>query len=67
MAKKRWISLAIEKPGSFTAQAKRAGMGVQEYANKVTAEGSKASTRTKRRASLAKTLIKLAQRRKRNA
>ena len=62
MAKSRsrnWIAGAIGKPGSFTKQAKSAGMGVQAFAAKVTKPGSKASTTTKRRANLAKTLKKL--------
>jgi hypothetical protein len=55
----RWIQGAIKRPGAFTAKAKRAGMGVQAYARKVTAEGSGASTRTKRQANLAKTLKRM--------
>jgi hypothetical protein len=53
---KKWIAGAIKKPGSFTAQAKRAGKSVSAYANQVTKEGSTASATTKRRANLAKTL-----------
>ncbi len=59
MAKKNFIAGAIKKPGSFTRQAKKAGMSVSAYANKVTKPNSKASTTTKRRANLAKTLAKL--------
>jgi hypothetical protein len=55
----KWIQKAIKHPGSFTAQAKKAGMGVQSYATKVLKKGSKASTTTKRRAALAKTLSKM--------
>jgi hypothetical protein len=58
-AKKNWIAGAVKHPGSFTAQAKKAGMGVQSYATKVLKKGSKASTTTKRRAALAKTLSKM--------
>lgn len=57
--RKKWIQKAIKKPGSFTAQAKKAGMGVQEYAGKVLQKGSEASATTKRRAILARTLKKL--------
>ncbi len=57
---KHWIAGAVKKPGSFTRQAKAAGMGVQAYAAKVTAPGSRASTLTKRRANLAKTFAKMA-------
>jgi Ca2+-dependent lipid-binding protein len=53
---KKWIQSAIKKTGSFTKQAKGAGMGVQAFASKVLSKGSKASTKTKRRARLAKTL-----------
>ena len=64
MAKRRWIQAAIKKPGSFTAQAKKAGKGVQEFASSVLKKGSKASPRTKRRANLARTLAKLTRRKK---
>ena len=57
--KKDWIGSAVKRPGVFTAKAKRAGMSVQAYANKVLKKGSKADTRTKRQASLAKTLGKM--------
>lgn len=63
----KWIQKAIKKPGSFTAQAKKAGMGVQAYAAKVTAPGSEASTKTKRRGILARTLAMLAKRKKKSA
>lgn len=58
-AKKKWIQKAIKRPGAFSAKAKRAGMSTQEYASEVTKPGSKADTRTKRQANLAKTLAKL--------
>ena len=47
----------IEKKGTegdFTAKADKAGMGVQEYAAKVLAKDSKASTKTKRQAAFAR-------------
>tara|TARA_R110000824_G_scaffold22464_9_gene82210 strand:- start:628 stop:2214 length:1587 start_codon:yes stop_codon:yes gene_type:complete len=47
----------IEKKGTegvFTAKAKKAGMGVQAYADKVLQKDSNASTKTKRQASFAK-------------
>jgi hypothetical protein len=59
MAQKRFIQQAIKRPGAFTKKAQSAGMSTQAYANKVTQPGSKASTRTKQQASLAKTLRKL--------
>jgi hypothetical protein len=51
-----WIQGAIKRPGAFTKKAKDAGMSVSKYANKVLKKGSDASTRTKKQASLAKTL-----------
>jgi hypothetical protein len=57
--KKGWIKGAIKRPGAFTKKAKAADMSVAEYAEKVTKPGSKASTRTKRQANLAKTLSKM--------
>ncbi len=59
MAGKKWIQKAIKRPGAFTRKAKRAGMSVKAYARKVTKAGSKASTRTKRQANLAKRLSKM--------
>jgi len=56
---KKWIQGAIKRPGALRAKAKRAGMSTTAYARKVTKPGSKASTRTKRQANLAKTLAKL--------
>jgi hypothetical protein len=53
---KDWIKGAIKRPGAFTKKAKAAGMSVPQYANKVLKKGSGASTRTKKQASLAKTL-----------
>ena len=57
----------IEKKGTegvFTAKAKKAGMGVQAYADKVLAKGSKASTKTKRQAAFAKGAATVARNRK---
>lgn len=59
MAKKKWIQEAIKKPGSFTRQAKQAGKSVSAFANEVTANPSRFSPTTVRRARLAKTLKKL--------
>jgi hypothetical protein len=57
--KKKWVKKAIKRPGAFSAKAKRAHMSTTAYANKVLRNGSKASTRTKRQAALAKTLAKM--------
>jgi hypothetical protein len=59
MAKKNWIKEAIKKPGAFKAKAKKAGKSTAEYAAQVLKKGSKASARTKKQASLAKTLAKM--------
>ncbi len=44
------------KKGAFRAKAQAAGMSTAAYANRALRQGSTASTRTKRQASLAKTL-----------
>ena len=54
-----WIKSAIKKPGSFTAQAKRAGMSVSAFRDKVLANKDKFSPTTVKRANLAKTLSKM--------
>jgi hypothetical protein len=64
MAKKKWIKNAIKRPGSFKAKAKRAGMTTNAYARHVLRKGSRATTRTKRQASLAITLGKMSKRKK---
>lgn len=54
-----WIQGAIKKPGSFTAQAKKAGEGTQEFAAKVMANKGDYSKKTRRRAALARTLARM--------
>ena len=51
-----WIAGAVSKPGSFTAQAKVAGMSTQEYARKK----KHAPGKTGKRARLALTFAKMA-------
>jgi hypothetical protein len=51
-----WIKSAIKKPGSFTAQAKNAGMSVPAFRDKVLSNKEKFSSTTVKRANLAKTL-----------
>jgi hypothetical protein len=52
-----WIKKAVSKnPGSFTAQAKRAGMSTSSFRDKVLANKEKFSSTTVKRANLAKTL-----------
>jgi len=55
---KKFMQTAVKRPGAFSAKAKSAGMSTSAYANKVLKKGSKASTRTKRQANLAKTFAK---------
>lgn len=62
MAKKWTQKLKLDK-GAFTRKAKRAGKSVAEYADEVTRPGSKASTKTKRQANLAKVFRKMAKNR----
>jgi hypothetical protein len=52
---KKWIAGAIKRPGAFTAKAKKAKMGVQEYAQKM----KSAPGRTGKQARLAMTLKKM--------
>ena len=47
-------SSVVKRPGAFRRKAEAAGMSTGAYARKVLKSGSKASTRTKRQASLAK-------------
>lgn len=55
-----WIKKAVSKnPGSFTAQAKKAGMSVPAFRDKVLANKSAYSSTTVKRANLAKTLAKM--------
>jgi hypothetical protein len=64
MAKKKWIKNAIKRPGAFKAKAKRAGMTTNAYARHVLRKGSRATTRTKRQASLALTLGKISRKKR---
>ena len=63
--KKKWIKGAIKRPGAFKAKAKSAGMSTSAFASKVLKKDSKYSTRTKRQASLARTLGKMRRKKKR--
>jgi hypothetical protein len=56
MASGNWIKKAIKRPGAFKAKAKAAGMSTAAYARKV-GNSKTASTRTKRQAALARTLM----------
>lgn len=56
--KKGGIHIKKSKRGTFKAAAKKAGMGVQEYANKVLKKGSKASPAMKKKAVFARNSAK---------
>lgn len=60
MAGKRKSKIRIkpQNRGKFKAKAKRAGMGVQAYARKVLAKGSRASAATRRQANFARNASK---------
>lgn len=58
MTKKSPIRIKPENKGKFTAKAKRAGMGVQAYANKVLKKGSGATPATKKQANFARNAAK---------
>jgi len=56
----KWIKKAVSKnPGSFTAQAKKAGMSVPAFRDKVLGNKGAYSPTTVKRANLAKTLSKM--------
>jgi hypothetical protein len=55
----KWIQKAVSKPGSFTAQAKKAGMSVPAFRDKVLSNKGAYSPTTVKRANLAKTLSKM--------
>lgn len=52
------IHIKKSKRGTFKAAAKKAGMGVQEYASKVLKKGSKASPAMKKKAVFARNSAK---------
>lgn len=56
--KKGGIHIKKSKRGTFKAAAKKAGMGVQAYAKKVLAKGSKASPAMKKKANFARNAAK---------
>ena len=55
MSSKHWIEKAIKRPGSFKAQAHRAGESTAEFAS----ECEDAPGKTGRRARLAELLLKM--------
>jgi hypothetical protein len=54
--KDKWIQNAIKKPGSFTKQSKKADMTTSEFASKVKRNPEDFTSRTRKRAALARTL-----------
>jgi len=63
-SKSNWIQGAIKKPGAFSAQANKAGMSTAEFANEVTANPGDYSSKTVKRAQLAKTLAGMRKKKK---
>jgi len=63
-SKKEWIAGAVQRPGVFSAAARKAGMTVSAYARFVLKKGSKASARRKKQAVLAQTFARMAGKRK---
>jgi hypothetical protein len=61
---RKWIQKAIKRPGAFTEKARRRGMTVAQFAEQVIRNPERYDTRTVRQAHLARTLRKLAKRRK---
>ena len=55
MSSKYWIERTIKRPGTFKAQAQRAGESTAEFAS----EREDATGKTGKRARLAETLLKL--------
>ena len=55
MSSKYWIERAIKRPGTFKAQAQRAGETTAEFAS----EREDATSKTGKRARLAETLLKM--------
>ena len=62
--KSNWIQGAIKKPGSFSAQAAKAGMSTAEFASEVTSNPDDYSSKTLKRAQLAKTLAGMRKKKK---
>ena len=62
--KGNWIQGAIKKPGAFSAQAEKAGMSTEEFAEEVTKNPKEYSDKTVKRAQLAKTLAGLRKKKK---
>lgn len=54
LSKKNSLKDKIKRPGAFRKKAKAAGKSTDKYADDVLKEGSKADTRTKRQAAMAK-------------
>ncbi len=59
MSKKNWIAGAVKRPGAFTAKAKARGLTVAQFAAKVRANPDRYDARTRKQASLARTLRKM--------
>ena len=57
----------VKHPGAFSAKAKKAGKSTGGYAKSVLKKGSKASTKTKKQAALAKAFKTMRNKKKKKA
>lgn len=56
---KKWIQKAIDRPGAFTAKAKRRGITTAQLQSNVLSNPEKYDEKTVKQANLRKTLVKL--------
>jgi hypothetical protein len=63
---KKWIQKAIQKPGSFTAKAKRRGITSAQLQANVQKNPDKYDKNTQKQAQLRETLVQLSKRKKSN-
>ena len=56
---KNWIKGAVKRPGAFTKKAESRGLTVAQFAAKVRANPDRYDARTRKQASLARTLRKI--------
>ena len=61
---KKWIQKAIEKPGAFTAKAKRRGITSAQLQANVQKNPDKYDEKTRKQAQLRETLVKLNKRKR---
>ena len=61
---KKWIQKAVEKPGAFTAKAKRRGITSAQLQANVQKNPDKYDEKTRKQAQLRETLVKLNKRKR---